>query len=308
MNPESKARLLAAVAAPLFLLQATPGNCLPLAAVTSAAMQMEHISVTSTGRGSPVILIPGLATPRAVWDGVAPSLARTHRVYVVQVNGFGGDDPRANLQPGVLEGVVADLHGLIAGEKIAGAAVVGHSLGGLVGLMLAREHATDVGRLMVVDSLPYFGVLMAPPGIEVTTAMVEPQAKVMRDKVAASYGKPVDAVVIDSQVKGLALKPDSIALMKPWATKADARVTAEAMYEDLTTDLRQDLHSIATPITLVYPWHDGGNELPVTRAFYHRQYAAAPHVTFVEVADSAHFVMLDQPEGFAKALDAFLAS
>ena len=309
MNSENKARLLAVVAAPLFLLHVAPGNCRPLPQVTSAApMQLEHISVTMTGKGSPVILIPGLATPRAVWDGVAPPLARTHRVYVVQVNGFGGDDPRANLQPGVLEGIVADLHGLIAREKIAGAAVVGHSMGGLVGLMLAHEHAADVGRLMVVDSLPYFGVQMAPPAIEVTTAMVEPQAKVMRDKVAAGYGKPVDAAVIDSQVKGLALKPVSVALMKPWAMKADARVTAEAMYEDLTTDLRQELQSIATPITLVYPWHNGGPGLSVTRAFYHRQFAAAPHVTFVEVADSAHFVMLDQPDVFAKALDAFLAS
>ena len=54
---------------------------------------MDHISIETIGKGSPVILIPGLSRPRAVWDGVAPELAKTHRVILVQVNGFGGDDP-----------------------------------------------------------------------------------------------------------------------------------------------------------------------------------------------------------------------
>ena len=116
------------------------------AAAPAPAQQMEHISVTAIGRGSPVILIPGLASPRAVWDGVVVDLARTHRVYLVQVNGFGGDDPRANLQPGILDGIVADLHTLVTRERLRDAAVVGHSMGGLVGLMLADR---QVGRAHV---------------------------------------------------------------------------------------------------------------------------------------------------------------
>ena len=80
------------------------------------------------------------------------------------------------------------------------------------------------------------------------------------------------------------------------------------MYEDLTTDLRGDLKAIATPITVLYPWNDGvGPSKTMADAFYRRQYAAAPDVRYVDIADAAHMVMLDQPEAFAAAVAAFVA-
>ena len=39
---------------------------------------------------------------------------------------------------------------------------------------------------------------------------------------------------------------------------------------------------------------------------YKGAYATAPHVVLVPIADSAHFVMLDQPAAFHTALSAFL--
>jgi pimeloyl-ACP methyl ester carboxylesterase len=270
-------------------------------------IQMEHISVEARGSGTPIILIAGLATPRAVWADFAPGLAAAHRVYLVQVNGFGGDAPRGNLSPGLLDGIVADLDRLIRDEKLRGASVVGHSMGGLVGLMLAARHPGDLKRLMVVDSLPFFGVLAVPPGTEATVAAVEPGARAMRDAIAQTYGKPADPARAAAQVAGLALKPESRARMQLWAAGADPRVTAEALYEDMTTDLRPVISEIATPITLVYPWSAAAFGKERTDAFYRRTYAAAPHVTYVDVGDAAHFVMLDQPEAFRAALETFLA-
>lgn len=293
---------LAVVAGP------TAGRCQPVPAATiqPVAVQMEHISVVGVGHGSPVVLIPGLASPRETWAGVVPALARNHRVLLVQVNGFGGDAPGGNLKPGILDGVVADLHAYLLREKLAGAAVVGHSLGGLVALKLAIAHPGDAGRTMIVDSLPFFAVLMAPPGVDPTPAMVEPRARIMRDKVAAAYGRPTDPAAVEAQVRGLALTPAAQEKMRRWAAAADARVTGEAMYEDLITDMRPDLARIATPITLVYPQNSAGPGKEMVDAFYRKQYATAQHVTYVPVADSAHFVMLDQPRAFAGALDRFL--
>jgi pimeloyl-ACP methyl ester carboxylesterase len=71
------------------------------------------------------------------------------------------------------------------------------------------------------------------------------------------------------------------------------------MYEDLTTDLRPDMAGIKTPITLVYPASDRAD------ALYRGAYGAAAKVTYVGVADTAHFVMLDQPAAFADALKVF---
>jgi pimeloyl-ACP methyl ester carboxylesterase len=303
MTPQNKARLIAAIALPLLALNVAHAHAAPAPAAIAATaeVRMDHISVVTMGKGSPVILIPGLSSPRAVWDGVAADLAKTHRVVLVQVNGFGGDDAGANLKPGVLDGVVADLDAYIAKNKLSGAAVIGHSMGGLVGLMLAKAHPGDVGKLMIVDSLPWFGMLFGPTA---TVAAVEPQAKAMRDQMAANYGKP-DPAGAQAIAAKLALKPDSRAKVTAWVGKADARVSAEAMYEDMVTDLRGDLAGIATPITMLYPISAG---LPATMAtpFYTAAYAAAPHVTMVPIDDSAHFIMLDQPEAFAKAVAGFV--
>jgi pimeloyl-ACP methyl ester carboxylesterase len=274
------------------------------ATATIPTTQMAHISVMAIGRGAPVILIPGQSSPRAVWDSVTPALARTHRVYVVQVNGFGGDVPRANLSPGILDGVVADLHAMIGRERIAGAAVVGHSMGGLVALMLAKLHPTDAGRLMIVDSLPFIGTLYSPTA---TVAMVEPQAKAMRDAQVASYDKPADDPATKALADRLAGKPASRAKVLAYFKAADPRVAGAAMYEAMTTDLRPAMKTIATPITLVYPWSAKGPTKEQADALYKPAYGDAPHVTFVDIGDAAHFVMLDQPARFQAALDAFLS-
>jgi pimeloyl-ACP methyl ester carboxylesterase len=304
MTPANKGRLIAAFAFPLFLLNANPAHAAPTAAAVTApaATVMDHISIEVTGSGSPIFLIPGLASPRATWDGVVPELAKTHRVYLVQVNGFGGDAPGANLKPGILDGVVADLDGYIARNNIKGAAIVGHSMGGLVGLMFAKAHPDHVSRLMIVDSLPFFGMLFGPTA---TVAMVEPQGKAMRDQMMAAYGKPADAAGAEATANRLALKPESRAKLKAWVLAADPRVSGEAMYEDLTTDLRPDLAAIKTPITLVYPWAETGPTKAMADPLYRGAYAAAPNVSFVDVGDSAHFVMLDQPAVFAAALKVF---
>lgn len=294
-------RLLVSAATLAAVLPGHPCHAAP-AARRAPEVREDHISVVAIGRGAPVILIPGLASPRAVWDGVASDLAKRHRVFLVQINGFAGDAPGANLARGVLAGVVADLHALIARERIAGAAVVGHSLGGLVALELAKAHPADPGRLMIVDSLPFFWATIAPG---LTVAQLEPRAKAMRDAVAGSYGTPNPAAA-RATADRLALTPAARAKVAGWALVADARVVAEAMYEDLTTDLRPDMAAIRTPITLVYPYSDA---LPDAQAapVYHAAYADAPQTRFVPVANAAHFIMLDQPEAFAGALAAFLA-
>jgi len=293
-------RLAAAVLAPLAILQPNTGHCAPAAAASTAEVRMDHISVTETGKGSPVLLIPGLSSPRAVWDGVAPELAKTHRVILIQVNGFAGDDAGANLKPGLLDGIVGDLHSYIAQHKLQGAAVVGHSMGGLVGLMLAKAQPGDVGKLMIVDSLPWYGMLFGPGA---TVDAVKPQAAAMRDRFAASYGKP-DAAANQAMAARFALRPDAQAKVADWMGKTDVRASAEAMYEDMITDLRGDMGKIATPITMLYPTSAA---LPkaVAEPLYTAAYKDAPHATLVEVPDSAHFIMLDQPEVFLKAATAF---
>lgn len=264
---------------------------------TAPAIQMEHISVVSIGSGDPVILVPGLSSPRAVWDGVAPELAKTHRVLLVQVNGFGGDDPRANAKPGVLDGIVSDLDALIVREKLGKPAVAGHSMGGLVGMMLAAKHPDRVGRLMVVDALPFLGTLF---GAENATAAT-PQAERLR---AMALAAPRAAASITADPGGIwSNTPEGRIQVANWSAKADPRASGQAMYEAMTTDVRPDLGKItAKPFTIVYATGAGPQVEPIWKAAY----AGSP-ATLVPVADSWHFIMLDQPARFAEAMNTFLS-
>lgn len=274
----------------------------PIAAA-EARVQMDHISVEVVGRGSPVLLIPGLSSPRATWEGVVPELARNHSVYLVQVNGFGGDDPRGNLQPGILDGIVADLHTLIATRKLGAVPVVGHSMGGLVTLMLARSHPQDVQKALIVDALPFLGVVWGGlPNVDAAKA----PAEMMRAQMAGLYGKPFPDLLARSIARQNALKPASQEKVAAWSAKADMRVSGQAIYEDMLTDLRPDLPKITAPITVLVPWTDarGGEEKVL--GLYRAQYAGTPNVTIRGVGDSGHFIMLDQPALFERALIAFL--
>ena len=273
------------------------------AAAASAAIQMRHISIVTMGSGKPVVLIPGLSSPRAVWDDVAPTLAQTHRVILVQINGFAGDDPRGNLVPGVLDGVIADLHDYLTREKLTGAAIVGHSLGGLIAMKLAILHPADAGRLMIVDSLPFYGRLFGPT---MTPAMLEPRAAAMRDAIKGRYGQAADVAGAEAVADQMALKPESRAKVKAYAVASDPRVTAQAMYEDLTVDLTPQLSRIGVPVTVVVPYHDALPQAQVD-ALYRSAYTGTPDLSMVEIGDAAHFVMLDQPQRFAAAMTVFLA-
>lgn len=308
----NKLLLTVALIAPFFSLgaPAMPAIAKAPMAQANAERRMDHISIVTLGsaraKGGPIVLVPGLASPRAVWDGVASDLAKTHRVYLVQVNGFGGDDPGANLKPGLLDGIVADLSAALARDHAAPVRYVGHSMGGLLGLMFAKAHPAQVERLMIVDSLPDFAVLLARGGPMPTVAQIESVAGMMRTATAARYGKPMSAETIAAGVDALALTEAARVKMRAWAGAADARVAGQAIYEDMTTDLRPTLPSIATPMTVVVPWTATSFGKDKTMAFYATQYQGAPHVSFVPIAEAGHFAMLDQPAAFRAALDAFV--
>lgn len=293
-----------ALAAASTLNWTTPAMARSAAAATPAPMN--HISIEAVGnpKGSPVFLIPGLSMSRENWRATADRIKADHRVYLVQLNGFGGSAPGANIEPGLMQGVVSDLHAYIQANHIHDARIVGHSLGGTLALLMAKSHPEDLHSIMLVDALPWVALISVPPTM--TAAQVEPIAAAMRDKLKSTYGQPMDQEQAKATVAALALKPTSRAEALQWMQGADPRVSGEAFYEDMTLDMRDDLPRIATPITLLYPHPDSGAAKDAADRLYHDVYAKTPHMAFVPIEDSGHFIMLDQPAAFDAALDAYL--
>lgn len=266
-------------------------------AIAPAATQTDHLTIVSTmGDGPPVILIPGLSSPRAVWDGVLPELAKTHRVYLVEVRGFAGGDPGENTKAGVLDGVVADLDGFITRSKLEKPAIIGHSMGGLAGMMLAARHPDKVGRLMVVDALPFVGILFGAKDV----AGIIGRSEEMRDMMLAAGRMPTPVTTDPGGIWSNTAK--GRIQVANWSAKTDARASAYAMHDVMTTDMRPELAKIAKPFTVLYAAGAG----PQATAIWEREYAGSP-AALVAVPDSYHFIMLDQPARFSEEVKAFLS-
>lgn len=263
----------------------------------------DRITVTVTGKGPDVVLIPGLASSGAVWDETVKQLAPTHRVHVVQVAGFAGAPVGGNAEGPVVEPVVEAVDAYIKANHLKSPAVIGHSMGGFTGLLLARRHPEDVSRLMVVDSLPFFAALFSPTA---TVESMKPQAAAMRDATIALSAEAF-ANQQTMTAMGLAKSPEGQKLIKQWSIDSSRPVMARALYDLLTTDVRAELPAIKTPTTLLYPYDAAmGAPTAMIDKTYGDAYAALPGVTLKRIDDSRHFIMFDQPKAFADAVDAFL--
>lgn len=266
--------------------------------------QLRHVSVERIGKGPAVLLIPGLSMSRESWRKTATVLSRDHEVLVVQINGFGGTAAGDNIGDGLLVGVVEDLANYLDGRKTSPVTIVGHSLGGTLGLILAKVRPDLVGRLLVVDTLPWVGMTMAPA--TATPSQIEPQAAMLRDAVRSRFEHPVTRVQHNAEMARFALQPASQKLVAEWSFDADPRVTAEAFYEDLMVDLRGDLSGMQTATKVIVPLSGSLDERTRTERLYRTAYAALPNVELAFINDSGHFVMLDQPEAFDAELTRFL--
>lgn len=275
----------------------TPG------AVQAAPFTSDRLSVEVLGQGPDVILIPGFASSREVWRATAERLKATHRVHLVQLAGFAGE-PWTHGDGPFIEPVVAELDRYIRSRSLSAPAVVGHSMGALIGLKLAHAHPGDVGRLMSVDSLPFFSALYGPQATAETArpfADQAAQAILTTDEAAFRAGQ-------GGAAQGFSRDHDTRAAMVDWSMTSDRHAMAAAMREVMTTDLRPQLSAMTTPVTALYAADaDGGAPAAMADALWSREYAALPNVRLIRVDDSRHFIMADQPERFARLLDAFLA-
>ncbi|HEX3424473.1 MAG TPA: alpha/beta hydrolase [Sphingomicrobium sp.] len=263
---------------------------------SSAQQRLSRITIRSEGSGKPVVLIPGLASPPSVFDEVAAKIGKDHRLIFVQVNGMAsspaGDAPLDNLIPGAVD----ELAGWLAANHIEKAAIVGHSMGGLMAMMLAKRHPESAGKLLVVDSLPFYGMLFGPAA---TPDAIRPMVEQMRAALVSGKAPMQVPPHMSNSDAGKAK-------ILTWLNSSDAKVVGEALVEDSTTDFRPDLAALSgLPITVLYAVPAPENKAMI-EGLYSEAYKGLPAAKLVPVADSEHFIMLDQPHRFDEEVEAFL--
>lgn len=102
--------------------------------------------------GQPIVLIHCFSCASDWWDGMVPALERRHRVVTVDLLGHGGSEkPGSGYTPENQAKVVAQA---LERLGVRDATVVGHSLGGSVGVALSEQDPQLVERLAIVDMPP----------------------------------------------------------------------------------------------------------------------------------------------------------
>lgn len=109
--------------------------------------------------GPPILLVHGWACDSGDWMWQIPYLAEHHKVYVVDLRGHGESAVTAAGYRG--SDYAEDLHAFIELVGCGPAVVIGHSLGGYIGVHLAVRYPESVLALVSVD--PAYAPSIAAP-------------------------------------------------------------------------------------------------------------------------------------------------
>jgi len=251
----------------------------------------DRISIEIIGSGPDVVLIPGLASSRETWHRTADRLRAHYRLHLVQIDGFAGEAAQANAGGPVFDPVAEAISAYLGtfGHPVP---LVGHSLGGTLGLAIAERHPGLISRLMLVDTLPFYGVVYAGPNA--TPDSIRPMVTAMK----AQMSGPMPDAMARQMAAQMVTAPEDVARILGWMKTSDSAVVGTAMTDDMLADLRPGLGDVKIAVTVLHETALG--EMVKTG------YAALPAATLVEVPGAKHFIMYDQPARFDAALERFL--
>ena len=258
---------------------------------------------TVSGKGAPMILIAGLASPGSVWNGVVTHYRGRYQVHVLQLPGMAGQPSVADTA--VLARVATDVQRYIGDKHLRRPVIVGHSVGGVIALRVAIESPTSVGPVVSVDGLP-FGAVVQMPGA--TAASMRPIATAVR----AAYSKATPqqlAAQMRAGAANMTLTPGFADTLAAWMGRSDPATLGNVTAEAITTDLRDRVARIQSPVLLLgtYGAATDSTARIGTRASYESQASAIPHHRVAIAEHARHFIMIDDPRWLVQQMDAFLA-
>ncbi|WP_019961467.1 alpha/beta fold hydrolase [Woodsholea maritima] len=253
--------------------------------------------------GRDIILIPGLGSAGETWTGTAAHLADAgYDVHTMTLAGFAGvpagpvveDFTRANAQA---------LNAYIADQAMENPAVVGHSLGGQVALLMAIE-SDQIDDVMVVDSVPFLAALFNP---QASLQSAQGFAEVMGMQLERLDDAGFEAM----QRQGIAIQSRDEATREKvlqWTLDSDRAVFIQALKEVMGRDYRADMAQVQAPVEIVIA-HNARIPMSAERlsAMFDAQYQALTQPYEIHVVEeSGHFLMLDQAQAFYAILDTWL--
>ena len=281
----------------------------PVPALAAPAPAIRYDSpvlrVEVTGKGQPMVLIPGLTCPADVWRETVARYSTRFQCHAVTFGGFAG---RPRFEGPFLDTARDTLLAYLRRERLSRPVIVGHSLGGVLALELAAAAPDAIGPLVIVDALPFLGGAgdTAATAASARQAM-EPMWQMMRGQTQEAYAAYQQKA---PYLKNMVAPGPNYDRVVQWAVSSDRIAVADAMLDVASRDLRGRLPGMRSPVLVLGSWY--GMKAFSTReaveATFRRQYAGTPRWTLAMADTARHFIMLDAPEWTWNQMDAFLGA
>ncbi|MBE15558.1 MAG: alpha/beta hydrolase [Cytophagaceae bacterium] len=265
---------------------------------TFAQSESTPIHVQVTGKGQPLLLIPGFTVPGSIWDPMVKELEKNYECHVVTLAGFGGKAP---ISFPWLPKVNTAIKEYILKNNLKNTSVVGHSLGGTIALWLASQSQIELNHIILVDALPAAGALMIPNYNPENLVYESPYNDQQLAMDATAFEQMAAAMS-----KGMSLEPAAQQKIKNWMLQSDRKTYVYGYTDYLKLDLREALKQIDIPVTIIAASQPYGEAM--VKQTYSDQYANLKDYNLVVAQDSAHFIMLDKPNWFLQRIQLILAA
>ncbi len=267
--------------------------------INLAYSQPKAFRVAITGKGQPIILIPGYSCSGEVWKETVEHLKNRYECHVLTLAGYAGVPA---IEAPILQSVRDEIINYTKQNKLDKPILIGHSLGSFMALWVSSTAPGLFGKLVCVDGMPFLSALNDPAANADSlrvNPMYDPATAVRNFENLPSEGFiDYTAKAMISQVNDTA-KARTIAT---WQYLSNRRTLALTLLDLATTDLRKDIIRIKEPILVlgsIYQTKENSYKL------IGQQFKEAKQAT-IHVADSKHFIMYDQPQWFYDELDSFL--
>ena len=237
---------------------------------------------TGTG-GTPMLLIHAMAADHTLMAPIAEHASRSRRVVSVDLRGHGESDKP---DEGYTIPIWADdIEALIKELGLSRVVVVGHSLGGVIAMEVARRLPEVVEAVVTVDS-PFFF-------LEGIGEKLQPIIEGVKSP------DPMPAMMMFSSMNFTPSdSPERKAEILRMMNEFPPNILRQVFFSVLSFDGEGAVRAVKAPALYIH------TVAPVDTG---RLAAACPNVTVKRIEGPGHYVHLEQPEKVNAEIDGFLA-
>jgi pimeloyl-ACP methyl ester carboxylesterase len=270
------------------------------------------------GDGPPMVLLHGIGGSHINWMLVAPKLAERFHVYALDLIGFGFTpiahrDAKFATQASYVDRFITDVAG-------GPAVVMGHSMGGVIAMMLAASYPSVVSRLVPIDpaACPIRGgdhgvpdwlmlALARVPDVggRIAGAIARRQGPeaLVKDALRQAFGpgSSIDpgllAAHVNLEIRRATLPIPYRGYIEGWASMHDIHAERQAFLADV-------VGRIVAPTLLVR----GTVDPRIPQRWFERLSSARPDWDNARLEDLGHDPHLEAPEVFLDSVAGWLES